>query len=68
MFDQPGETRVDVDRYRVKAHVARDLDCGYRVQFLSFCRPHEGTREPVELPVPRRQGADVTPAPRGAEP
>ena len=49
LFDRPREVRLDVPRYRINAHVARDLECGYRVAFMSFRRPHSGVRPPVEL-------------------
>jgi S-adenosylmethionine decarboxylase len=51
LFDRPGELRLEVARYRLCANVARDLDCGYRVAFLSFRSPYRGVQPPVELPV-----------------
>jgi S-adenosylmethionine decarboxylase len=50
-FDHGGDEALGAGGYRLKTHVARELTCGYRVRFLSFYRPHEGIREPLELPV-----------------
>jgi S-adenosylmethionine decarboxylase len=50
-FDRGGDLGPLPGPYRLRSHVARDLTCGYRVSFLSFDRPYEGVREPIELPL-----------------
>lgn len=51
LFDRHGAVPFDVERYRLKQHVAQQLNCGYQVRFLSFFRPHEGVGRPLEIPV-----------------
>jgi S-adenosylmethionine decarboxylase len=51
LFDRTGAIPFDVERYRLKQHVAQELNCGYQVRFLSFFRPHEGIGRPLEIPV-----------------
>lgn len=51
LFDQSIAGEIAVSRYRLKVHVARDLECGYSVDFMNFYRPAPGLRQPVEIPV-----------------
>jgi len=58
LFDRDGALPFDVERYRLRQHVARELDCGYQVRFLSFFRPPEGVARPLEIPVGSRSRAE----------
>jgi len=51
LFDRSGTLPFSAERYRLKQHVAQELNCGYKVRFLSFFRPHEGVGRPLEIPV-----------------
>jgi S-adenosylmethionine decarboxylase len=51
LFDHTGEAKPEIEPYEVREHVAQDLDCGYRVRFLSYYRPRAGVRHPVELAI-----------------
>ncbi len=50
-----GDRALNVDEhgYRLKAHVAQELTCGYKVHFLNFYRPQTRTRRATELPLVR---------------
>jgi S-adenosylmethionine decarboxylase len=51
LFDRDGTVPFATDSYQLKAHVAQELSCGYKVRFLSFFRPRAGVRRPLEIPV-----------------
>jgi S-adenosylmethionine decarboxylase len=51
LFDQSSAREIELPRYRLGAHVARDLECGYSVDFMNFYRPQPGQRKPIEIPV-----------------
>jgi S-adenosylmethionine decarboxylase len=51
IFDHAAETGLAIEPYRLKEHVEQDLDCGYRVRFLSYFRPRTSVRHPVELAI-----------------
>jgi len=51
LFDESIAGEIELPRYRLKAHVARDLECGYAVDFMNFYRPEPGLRQPTEIPV-----------------
>jgi S-adenosylmethionine decarboxylase len=51
MFDHAEQSEPSAGEYRLKEHVEHDLDCGYKVRFLSYFRPHSGVRRPLELTI-----------------
>jgi S-adenosylmethionine decarboxylase len=51
LFDRNGIVPFESERYQLKAHVAQELSCGYKVRFLSYFRPRTGIRQPLEIPV-----------------
>jgi len=51
LFDRDGTVPFATESYQLKAHVAQELSCGYKVRFLSFFRPVSGVRRPLEIPA-----------------
>ena len=49
LFQQGEEVPLDPERYRLRSHVAGELNCGYRVSFRSFYRPGGWLRLPAEI-------------------
>jgi len=50
-FDHGGPVISVEGAHQLRAHVVRDLSCGYRTRFLSFHRPGVEARQPLELPL-----------------
>jgi len=50
-FDPGGGVIPVPGGHELRAHVVRDLSCGYRTRFLSFHRPGGKVRKPFELPL-----------------
>lgn len=59
LFDHDGAVPFSAERYLLKQHVAQDLNCGYRVRFLSFFRPHEGVGRPLEISLGPHAGPEL---------
>jgi len=60
LFDHAATLPIDGQGYRLQAHVAQAIDCGYEVRFMNFTQSSTELGRAIELPIPGRPSKVTT--------